>query len=501
MNRRIVGNITLGVVVITLSFLVVLQSVSARNLSTFDQLDLLVDIRHELVGSYVTEPDQDKMIEAAVRGMVDSLDDPYTVYLPPEDLKPFEQSIRGKFSGIGAEIDIHENRLRIITPLEDSPAWKSGVLPGDIVLEIEGEDTEGIDINDAVTKLTGEAGTDVTIKVRHLSGKVQEITITRAVIEVQTVRGIRTDADNHADYMIDKDRGIAYVRLTQFNENSADELKTAIGEIKGHDAKALILDLRFNPGGLLESAKQISDMFLGEGQRIVSVKGRTVAEEVHTATSNTLVPDMPVVVLINEASASASEIVSGALADHGRAHLVGSRTFGKGSVQQVKMLQRGPGAIKITNAYYYIPSGRKIHRIEDAETWGVDPTDGSYVSLDAEQLEAMLTTRREAGINKMFDDEAGNAIAITPDFLAETYKDPQLAAALTAAIGKVDDGEFPAVGEANEEQLIIASRKAALERQRDFFTERLDDIEEALAKLEAGELEDEATEGDEAAEE
>jgi len=497
MNRRIVGNIALGAVVITLSFLVVLQSVWARNLSTFDQLDLLVDIRHELVDSYVTEPDQDKMIEAAVRGMVRSLDDPYTVYLSPDDLKPFEQSIRGKFSGIGAEIDIHDNRLRIITPLEDSPAWNSGVLPGDIVLEIEGEDTEGIDINDAVAKLTGEAGTDVTIKVRHTSGKVETITITRAVINVQTVRGIRTDAANHPDYMIDKANGIAYIRLTQFNERSAEELAAAIGQIKAEDAKAMILDLRFNPGGLLESAKQISDMFLADGKRIVSVKGRVVAEETHDATAATLLPDMPLVVLINEASASASEIVSGALADHGRAHLVGTRTFGKGSVQSVKMLQRGPGAIKITNAYYYIPSGRKIHRVEDAQDWGVDPTDGSYVPLSAEQFEAMLTTRREAGIQRMFDDEGGNAIHITPQFLEETYKDPQLAAALRAAIGKVNDGAFPAVGQANEKQLIIASRKAALERQRDFYTERLSDIEDALAKLDAGELVDETVGTDE----
>ncbi len=499
MKREIIGHVVLAGVVCTLCFLVVLQTVSARNLTTLDQLDLLVDIRHELVDSYVTEPDQKKMVEAAVRGMVGSLEDPYTVYLTPEDLKPFERSIRGTFSGIGAEIDIHEDRLRIITPLEDSPAWKSGVMPGDIVLEINGEDTKGINVNDAVSKLTGEAGTDVTIKVRHLTGDEQTITITRAVIEVDTVRGYRNDANQHTDYMLDKANGVAYIRLTQFSDRSMNEMADAIQKIKESGAKALILDLRFDPGGLLSAAVGISDMFLTEGKRIVSVQGRTVTEQTYESTNKTLLPDLPVVLLANEASASAAEILAGALTDNGRAHMVGTRTFGKGSVQQVKMLQSGQGALKITNAYYYIPSGRKIHRVEDAQTWGVDPTDGSYVPLDAKQIELMLNTRRDASINKLFEDGAGNPLPVTPEFLTETYKDPQLAAALKAALGKLADGAYPSVGLQNEQQLLIASRRANLERQREFFRERLADIDVAMAKLDAGELVDDITGVDDAA--
>lgn len=501
MNRRLLGNIALIVIVAAMSCLVVLQRVSARDLSAFDQLDLLIDIRHELVDSYVSEPDQQKMVEAAIRGMVSSLEDPYTVYLSPDDLKPFERSIRGTFSGIGAEIDIHDNRLRIITPLEDSPAWKSGVLPGDIVLEIDGEDTEGIQINDAVSKLTGETGTDVTIKVRHHDGREQQITITRAVIKVDTVRGYRNDADQHPDYMLDKANRIAYIRLTQFSERTVNDLTEALAEVKQAGAKALILDLRFNPGGLLEAALRVSDMFLPGGKRIVSVRGRTVAEQTYDTTDNTLMPDIPLVVLINESSASASEIVSGALSDHGRAHLVGTRTFGKGSVQQVKMLPHAPdSALKITNAYYYIPSGRKIHRVPDAEQWGIDPTDGSYVPLDAEQFEAMLNTRREAGINGLFNDPDGNPLPIDPDFLEQTYKDPQLAAALRAARSRLADGAFPAVGLANDRQLIIANRRANLQRQRSFLTERLEDIDQALARLDRGELDEDATDNEVATE-
>jgi len=491
MNRRLFGSIALAATVIALCVMLVIQSVFARNLSTFDQLDLLVDIRHELVDSYVTEPDQEKMIEAAVRGMIASLEDPYTVYLSPEDLAPFERNIHGVFSGIGAEVDVHNDRLRIVSPLEDSPAWKAGVMPGDIVLEIDGEDTAGIKITDAVAKLTGEAGTDVTIKVRHDTGEEEVITITRAVIEVDTVRGYRTDADHHPDFMIDKDNRIGYVRLTQFNERTAGELEAAIKSLQAQDAQALILDLRFNPGGLLESALQVSDMFLDAGQRIVSIKGRAVAEQTHDATANTLAPDLPLVVLINEGSASAAEIVSGALRDHDRAHVVGTRTFGKGSVQQVRMLDSGQGALKITNAYYYIPSGQKIHRIEDAERWGVDPTDGSYVPMKPEEVERMIDLRRDAGIKKLYEDAEGKAIALSPQIIREQFADPQLAATLEAALGRVNSGTFPDVGQPNGAQLIKANVIANLRQQKQFLQERLSEIEEEMAQIAAGQAPDE----------
>ena len=493
MNRRFFGTVALTITVITLCVMVVIQSVFARNLTTFDQLDLLVDIRHELVDSYVTEPDQQKMVQAAVRGMIASLEDPYTVYLTPEDLAPFERNIHGVFSGIGAEVDIHNERLRIVSPLEDSPAWKAGVMPGDIVLEIDGKDTTGLKITDAVGMLTGEAGTDVTIKVRHDTGEEQTITITRAVIEVDTVRGYRADAENHPDFMIDKANRVGYVRITQFNERTAAELGAAIKTLQEQDAQAMILDLRFNPGGLLEAALQVSDMFLAGGQRIVSIKGRSVAEQTHDATANTLAPDLPLVVLINEGSASASEIVSGALRDHDRAHVVGTRSFGKGSVQQVRMLESGQGALKITNAYYYIPSGVKIHRVEDAERWGVDPTEGSYVPMKPEEIERMIDLRRDAGIKKLYDDAEGNAIALDPAMIAEQFADPQLAAALGAALGKVKDGTFPAVGQPNQDVLIKAGQIANLQRQREFLKERLDEIDQELANLASGQT----AEGDE----
>ncbi|MCG8510907.1 MAG: S41 family peptidase, partial [Rhodospirillales bacterium] len=332
----IVGLLAAGTLLLTESF--------ARQRSPFGQLDLLADVRHELVTHYVDEPDQEKMLEAAIEGMISSLGDPHTSFLTEDDLESFRRTVSGKFSGIGAEVqyDPDLQRIRIVTPLEDSPAWRAGVMAGDVVMEIEGQDTEGMPLSEAIGLLLGEPNTEVTIKVRHESGKEEAITITRQVIEIQTVRGFRRDAEQHFVYMLDADRGVGYVRITQFNGTTADELRKAIEVLKKTNARGLIVDLRFNPGGLLESAVEISDMFLEGGKRIVSVDGRAVQEEAYNASSEMIVPsDWPVVIIVNEGSASASEIVSGALKDNERALVVGTRSFGKGSVQQVKQLERG----------------------------------------------------------------------------------------------------------------------------------------------------------------
>lgn len=461
-----------------------LSIAAARQSSVFDQIDLLVDIRHELVDGYVEAPDQQKMIEAAVRGMVESLNDPYTSYLSPDELDPFERYVRGSFSGIGAEIDTSDGRPRIVTPLEDSPAWKAGVLAGDIILEIDGESTQDMTLPDAVKKLTGEEGTQVELLVRHESGEEQRIKITRAVINIQTVRGFRRDSDHHFDYMIDDANKVGYVRITQFSERTAGELRTALDQLKKNGVKALILDLRFNPGGLLQSAVEVSDMFLGAGKKVVSVKGRVVPEQTYEATADDVMPDVPIVVLANEASASAAEIVTGALSDNGRALFVGTRTFGKGSVQQVKMLESSQGALKLTNAYYYIPSGRLIHRREDAEVWGVDPAEGAYVPLTPEQVRTMLEVRRNADVLR--DDNGATDAAVTPEWIESELKDPQLAAALRAALGRLQGGEWPQVGRSGKEELIREVKRQNLALRRDLLKERLDEVEKELRDLQAG---------------
>ncbi len=469
--------------VIITAVCVTFGSTWARQSSTLEQLGLLVDIRHELVSEYVEEPDQDLLVESAIFGMIESLEDPYTVYFPQEELESFEKQVLGTFSGIGAEIDIHDDRLRIVTPLEDSPAWRSGVMAGDIVLEIEGASTEGIKITEAVDKLTGEEGTDVTILVRHESGEEELITITRAIINIQTVRGFRRGMNQHYDFMMDHDNRIGYIRLTQFTESTVDTLHDALEALISQDVRGLVLDVRYNGGGLLDAAVRISDMFLEGGHTIVSVKGRQVEEQVYSSTDQTLLPEVPLVILANEASASASEIVTGAIAENGRGLFVGTRTFGKGSVQQVRKLEGGQGAIKMTNAYYYLPTGRNIHRKKDAEVWGVDPSEGSYVPMDYDERTEMIKIRRES--DKVKDTNGDEAsLEVTPEWIETELHDKQLAAALEAIMCKLETGEWPKVGQSNVDELVKAGKREALIRRRDLIKERLLEIENELEELE-----------------
>jgi carboxyl-terminal processing protease len=471
------------------SFLLVRQTLG-RRIGVMDQLDLLVDVRHQIVNEYVEKPDEERMMQEAVRAMVESLKDPYTVYIPPKEVENFDRAIRGSFSGIGAEVDIDDatKRLLIVSPLEESPAWKAGVLAGDIVLEINGASTEGITIEDAVTKLTGPEGTTVKLKVRHVSGEEADLTVTRGRINVQTVKGVRRDADGHWQYTLDESNKIGYIRLTQFTDTTAAHLKTAVDGLLDQGARGLILDMRFNPGGLLESAVEISDLFLEKGKRVVSVKGRNVAESVYTAKDDDHVPqDVQIVVLVNEASASAAEVVSGALADNGRAQIVGTRTFGKGSVQQVMGLGEGQGALKLTNAYYYLPNGRNIHRREGSDTWGVDPADGMYVPMKPDEITKMLKTRREGDVLRKVEAKQESNGTMTPAWIREHLFDPQLAAGLEAMIGKLNTGEWPQVGQSNAQLLAMQMRLDTLTKQRDMIRERLDEIEKEIKAVQSGE--------------
>ena len=489
MRQRVLSIVALALA--SLSLLgVIVPEVIARNSSVFDQIDLLVDVRHELVDSYVESPDQEKMVEQAIRGMVASLDDPYTTYFNAEEFEPFERSVRGSFSGIGAEVDVDPdtNRLRIVSPLEDSPAWNAGVMAGDIVLSIDDTDTEGMSLPDAVKLLVGEPNTKVNVRVRHPSGEEAVLAITRDTIKVQTVRGFRRGPDGHYDYLIDADPKVGYIRITQFGERTAEEFREALTQLKGQDIQALILDVRFNPGGLLESVAEISDMLLPAGETIVSVKGRTVEEKVYRTSGNALMPDVPIVILANEASASAAEILAGALSDNDRALFVGTRTFGKGSVQQVRQLPAGQGALKMTNAYYYLPSGRNIHRREGNDTWGVDPSEGNYVALTPDEVKAMIEARREGDtLRRISGDEAARP-DVTPQWVREHLKDPQLAAAVEAVEGRLADGDaWPAVGKSNVEELLKQQKRLMLMKRRDLLQESLGKLDEELKTLDGGE--------------
>ena len=454
---------------------------AAKQAETYKQLDLLVEVRHELVENYVEAPDQLELVEAAVQGMVDSLNDPYTVFVPAEHVEQFSDRLTGSFSGIGAQIEMHDGRPRINTPLEDSPAWESGIMAGDIILEVDGESTQDQDQMDVIQRIKGEAGTDVVLRVRRETGEELDITVTRAEINVKTVRGARRTADQSFDFMLDPANKVGYVRLSQFTNKTVEELRAALIQLNELGAKGLILDVRFDPGGLLDSAWKVSDMFLTEGQRIVSTKGRKWKEVVYDSTDDTIMPDTPLVVLANEASASASEVVTGALSDNNRALFVGTRTFGKGSVQQVRGLESGLGALKLTGAYYYLPSGRNIHKKPDAEVWGVDPDDGAYVPMTFEQYEKMITVRREADTLRDHSGDEDTA-TVTPEYIENELHDLQLAAALRAVLGKIETGDWPKVGLENAEELVRLREREQLERRRSLLLEELGRVEAELAE-------------------
>lgn len=289
------------------------------------------------------------LLEGALRGMINSLGDPHSTYFTKEEMKEFTEDIAGKFAGVGMQISKEkDDYLKVESPIEGTPAFRAGIKPQDKILEIDGETTRGLSTNDCVKKLRGEPGTKVKVKVyRESTKETFDIELERAIIELKYVR----------HRMLDNE--IGFVRLTQFGENVSVDVQKAIEDLLSQGMKGLIFDLRFNTGGSLNEAIRIGSFFLKDGV-VVSVKDKKGNETVYERIGKYL-GDFPVIVLINGGSASASEIVAGALKDRGRGMLIGEKTFGKGSVQNVIPLPSGAG-VKITTALYYTPSGVSIHR-------------------------------------------------------------------------------------------------------------------------------------------
>ena len=350
----------------------------------------------KIVKDYYVEPiDSKKLIYGSLRGMMNSLD-PFSAFFTPDEFKEFTTETQGEFGGIGIEITMENHKLIIVAPIEDTPAWKAGLKAGDIILEIDGKPVEKMTLMQAVKLMRGKPGTKVVLTIwRKGEEKPFKVTITRAVIHVKSVK-TKELKDN-----------IGYIRLTQFQENSAEEFEKALEKFK--NKKGIIIDLRNNPGGLLTSAVTIADMLLPKGALIVYTKGRTPrSNEEYYSESDPVIPkDLPIVVLVNKGSASASEILTGALRDNNRALTVGDTTFGKASVQTLIPLPDGSG-IKLTTAHYYTPSGKLIMYK------GITPDIVVHVS-EKEEIER-LKAERDAKLK-------GKEIKI---------KDPQLETAINA---------------------------------------------------------------------
>jgi carboxyl-terminal processing protease len=370
--------------------------VIARRETVYELFSPLVDVRAEIHKRYVEEVDDKSLMRGAVEGMLHSLD-PFSSYLSPDDYPRFKQHTAGRFGGIGIEVGLKNGVLMVISPLENTPAFKAGILADDRILEIDGESTEHMTMADAVQKLMGAPGSQVTLKVRHTqTDQAETVAITRAEIEVASVWGWQRDGDNQWSYWLDPERKIAYVRISGFLDNTPPSFNAVIQRLVEADMRALVLDVRFNPGGSLPAAVAVAERFL-DGGTIVSVRGRWRAEEVYKANQENTLPDFPVVVLVNDQTASGAEILAGSLRDHERAVVVGRRTYGKGSVQEVIELGSGNSAIKLTTAYYYLPDGELIHRTPAARQtgkWGVEPN--VVVELSNEETQQIIESRMAA---------------------------------------------------------------------------------------------------------
>jgi len=359
-------------------------------------IQLFADTLDQVDRNYVKDVDRRELMEAAIRGVISKLD-PYSNYIAPEDLERFKTGVESEFGGIGIQVSTRDGQLVVTSPLFGTPAYEAGIIAGDRITHIEGEETEGISIDDAIKKLKGPIGTEVTMTIYHPSTfNSEEVTVQRELVQIETVLGDERLEGGNWDFMFDHANKIGYVRISAFSRHTADDLHQAITRLLDDGMKGLVLDLRSNPGGLLTSAVEICDMFIEEG-KIVSTEGRNSPKRIWTAEKEGTLPDFPMVVLIDHYSASASEILSACLQDHDRATIIGERSWGKGSVQNIVELEEGKSALKLTTAGYQRPSGEKIHRFEgdtESDKWGVSPDDGMEVTMNREQKVAYHTYRR-----------------------------------------------------------------------------------------------------------
>jgi len=321
-----------------------------REDSFYKELDVFAEALAVIEKKYVEDKPPHDLIYGALEGLLSSLDS-YSEFLNPEEYKELLVDTEGKFGGLGIEITIRDTLLTIVSPIEDTPAWTAGLKPGDIIVKIEGKVTKGITITEAVKKLRGEPGTKVTLTVlKEKDKKIEDVTLVRAIIKIKDIK--------RAELLED---GIGYIRIAEFRENTARDLDKALQELNKKGLKAIVIDVRNNPGGLLESAIDVTSRFLETEKTVVSTKSRTEKETVYKSVAiKEKYSNIPQVVLINKGSASASEILASALRDNKKAVIMGETSFGKGSVQTIIPLSDG-SALRLTTSRYYTPSGASIH--------------------------------------------------------------------------------------------------------------------------------------------
>ncbi len=352
--------------------------------SAYSNLELFTEVLQKVRQDYVdgTNLTYHDLITASLKGMVGSLD-PHSEFLDPDEYQELQDDTEGEFGGLGLVVVMKDNYVTVVTPMEDTPGFRAGILSGDRIVKIDGQSLGKMSLQDAVKNLRGEPGTQVSVTIqRPSSGMVKKFTLTRAVIQMDMVR----DIHGKKEFPLGPDK-IGYVCITEFGDNTGDELEDALQKLKAQDMKGLILDLRWNPGGLLDEAVEVCQKFLPGGQLVVSTEGRDSVEKYFAKGHGDELRGLPIVVLVNLSSASAAEIVTGCLQDLHRAIILGEKTFGKGSVQSIFPLDDG-SALKLTTAKYYTPSHKVIHE------HGITP---DIIVPMSDEEEAELQIKRSPG--------------------------------------------------------------------------------------------------------
>ena len=382
---------------------------------TYRQLKLFGDVFERVRSDYVDRPDDSKLIESAINGMLTGLD-PHSIYMDPKSFRDMEAEDGGEFGGLGMEVTMEDGVIKVVTPIDETPAAKAGILANDLIVKVDDDPVQGMTLNQAVEKMRGRANTKVKLTImRKGQDKPVEVSLTREIIRVRSVRS-NVDGDD-----------VGYIRMTQFTEQTTEELKKAVADITARISKdklkGYVLDLRNNPGGLLDQAISVSSAFIQRGE-IVSTRGRNPDEtQSFTAKGGDLTKGKRLIVLINGGSASASEIVAGALQDQKRATILGSRSFGKGSVQTIIPLGSDNGALQLTTARYYTPSGRSI------QAKGIVP-DIEVLQNLPDDIKADTSTEGEASLRGHLKGDAGKEQAGSQSYIPPDEKNDK---ALTMA--------------------------------------------------------------------
>src|ERR1700676_221723 len=407
--------------------LLIAAAKAAASADTYSQLNLLGDVFERVRTDYVEKPDDSKLVEAAISGMVSSLD-PHSRYMNDSAWREMQETTHGEFGGLGIEVTMEDGLIKVVAPMDGTPAAKAGIMSGDLVTQIDDDAVQGLTLEQAVNKMKGPVNTKTRLTIIRKGAEAPiNVSIVREIIHVRPV-----------SYHIDGGN-IGYIRISSFNEQTTDELKKAIADISKQIPSNLagyVLDLRNNPGGLLDQAVSVSSTLMARGE-VVSTRGRRPDEtQRFTARGGDLTKGKPLVVLINGGSASASEIVAGALQDHKRATLIGTRSFGKGSVQTIIPLGAGNGALRLTTARYFTPSGRSI------QAKGITP-DIEVLQDVPDDLKARTDTKGEASLRGHLkaegSEESGSQSYVPPD----EKDDAALKMALDLLRGTTTNAAFP----------------------------------------------------------